>query len=262
MKAMEWGDYPLTPEKATHLQIGDLHCWIISNEKQVHMTSIHQANNDGVGFGDQPPETDQWDCWTMKEGINTIRLTPILPDLSVVVKPEMTIRLLPDVAVKIYIQVPVWVRFEAEQGKNRIPLTERPSIVLSSTWFGDFAGGELCYWVTSGVQFQANTENEPLHMAVCPVNLLNKSDSELEITRLKIRVGSLTLFREQQQLWSDDIQIIYKGESDLSQIKVSGKPPSEASNTELIAKPRDGGKKSFTSRTFTSLLNISRTALS
>ena len=78
----------------------------------------------------------------------------------------------------------------------------------------------------------------------------------MQVEKICLRVGSLSLFYDDTQLWSDETKIFYKGKSESSQIKVSGVPPSEAPSAKLIASPRKPEKHSVVAKTFASLIDL------
>ncbi len=253
-----WKGHQLGAGTPKYLQIGDLHSWIQTGDSQLQLVSC-RSNSDGEEKISENciPEKAVSDQWSLQEGVDVITVVPVFPDKAIVVKPEVVIRILPSVITRLYIQVPVWVRFEVEQMSGKSCLKELPTIELSSTWFGDFAAGELCYWLSSGVRIQTAPDVDHDYLAICPIILANKSDKELEIKKFKLQVSKLSMYLDKKQLWSDDIFITYKGDTDPSQIKISGKAPEEISSAVLLSKPRQEGKRSFTSRTFSSILNIS-----
>lgn len=257
-----WRDYSLSNDQINYQNIGDLHIWYKSAAKQLSVAYCLDSIGECEYSVTQIPESVEWNRWSLSNDVQKIDIMPVFPDRPVVVKPELKMKLLPNVKIKFYVRVPIWVRMVTQQTNSELTLLESPSVVLSSTWFGTPAQGELCYWITSGVQFQTEPDLTRYYSAICPINLSNKSDKELEITKLNIRVPKLSIFIDQQQLWSDDIKINYRGEEHSSQIIVSGKAPEERPSAVLLSKPRSDGKKSFTAKTFSTIKQLSSISLS
>lgn len=196
-----------------------------------------------------------WSRWALKKNDAELQLLPLLPDKQVVVGPEHSFHLGVGAEVRIFTRIPVWIGVYAMENSLK-KLMEVPSVVLSKTWFGDFVGGELCYWISSTARSQISPEIFQPHTAICTLNIRNDSEEELRIEKLSVKVDHLSLFLSDRQLWSDEMQIQYKGGDQHSDIHITGKVPHEACDAVLLQSPRNPEKRSFAERTFKMLSEI------
>ena len=195
--------------------------------------------------------------WPLNADCKSVTLTPLFPDRPVVVETEIPICLTPGGQTRIYARCPLWVRIDLIGGKQ-LAIEEFPTVILSNTWFGAFTDGTLGYWVSSRTRTQIEPDPSRPWMAICPVHIRNRSDVELKIERICLRVERLALFAEDGQLWADETRVAYRGPDSVSRIENTGKRPAEAAGSRLVSSPRVSVKESFTARTFTSLKALSQ----
>ncbi len=254
-----WGSHDLPAGAARTLEIGPLTLWGRSRAGEIWLA---QAAGDWADSGREPPaeppsDEEGWVRWPVPEGTGGLRLSPVFPPRTLVVKPELSFRLLPRSGARIYVRVPLWARVEAT-GADEVTLTEVPSVVLSDTWWGEFTDGELCYWLPTSARRSVGPDAFSPHQAVCPLDLSNRSEKELEVEKIALRVAHLTVFRGEQGFWSDVTRVRYRGESEGSDIDVSGDAPQEAAEgARRVTSPRTPLSKSFRGRTFSRLRTLS-----
>lgn len=191
----------------------------------------------------------KWSRWALRNEGMSVQLSPVFPNLPVVVKPEYQFKLIQGGSAEIYVRIPVWIQVKA-LSENDLRITELPSLQLSRTWFGSFFDGELCYWFKTTARRVLEENIFKPHLCVCPIEIVNNSDEELEIDKLCLRTEQLSIFMDAKSLWSDHMTIEYKGGNNFSDIIVSGKPPKEAKDATLIGTPRNPVRKGFAQRTF------------
>ncbi len=252
-----WCESELKTDVLKKYKIGDLRFWCVGGDNLISLAYQYINGENYEKDAEQPPDDIKWNRWSLPHAVEKLKLSPLFPDKPIVVKPEINLKVPTNVTTRFFVRIPVWVKLELLQNKTKTELVDLPSVALSPTWFGTPMEGDLCYWITSSAKISAEPDISRNHMILCPISLTNKSDVELEITKLKIQVSSLSVFFDDQQLWSDDINITYRGEQDLSQIKVSGKAPNEAPEAIRLVLPRSDAKKSFTSRTFSTFKILS-----
>jgi len=242
-----WGEHTIPTEEPVELAIDSLHVWCRKAKDELWIA--HRYNQAEA----LPPEL-QWSRWALKQKIENIRFVPCFPDLPLVVTPEYAFRLGQGAQVRIFVSVPLWVRLELDQ-KKAPTILEIPTIPLQRTWFGTFAEGEVCYWSSTRVRRELGGPSKP-NVATCPIQITNGSDIELNVEKLALRVGRLSLFGQDNQFWSDEVQIEYRGSNEVSKIMMSGRTPPEASGAQLITAPRNPDKKGFAAKTFTTLKDL------
>ncbi|MCB0294758.1 MAG: hypothetical protein KDG51_05860, partial [Calditrichaeota bacterium] len=70
------------------------------------------------------------------------------------------------------------------------------------------------------------------------------------------RVDQLSIFEYDNQLWSNETRIRYRGQNDVSEIDILRKAPPEAVKAKLLTDPRTPVSNSITAKTFASLKEL------
>ncbi len=253
---MLWGEHHLPEGQAVHFKIGPLNLWCEKAVDEIWVAYEYSDTGDKpVKTNLEPPENIAWSRWVFKGRDAKIRLVPAFPDRSVVVKPEYSFRIVQGAKARIYIRVPIWIRIE-QAGAKEVQLVEIPSVIQSRTWFGTVTDGELCYWVTTSARRRVVIDPSMPYLAICPVQIINSSDTDLEVEKLALRVRRLSIFQLEKQLWSDEMKVEYRGARDVSKITISGKVPKEAKGAKLITSPRKEDTESLTRKTFSTLKDL------
>lgn len=224
--------------------------WIPSTQRELAKDTLRdeaqqRAINTIINFD---PDLN-WSRWALNHDTIRIVLTPVFPNLPVVVKPEYQFKLLPEGSANIYVRIPIWIQIKSISNSS-LKITEIPSSALSRTWFGSFLEGELCYWFKTTARRVLDDDIFKPHLCVCPIKIINSSDEELQIDKLCLRTEQLSIFINQKSLWSDQMIIEYKGSNNFSDIMVSGAVPKEAKDARLISPPKNPAKKGLARRTF------------
>jgi hypothetical protein len=240
-----WEPFPLPENTLVSRKIGPLTIWFQRKAGECWVASSREA-------ADTPP--DEWTRWALRRGDHSMRLTPLLPDKSVVVKPEYDIRLLKNAHVRTYTRVPIWVAVDVI-GETSARLTEIPTQVLSNTWFGSFTEGELCYWVATQARREMPLDLIQPHHAVCIMDIRNQSETDLNVDKICLRVERLSMFGKDGFLWADDTEITYEGEEGAVQIRNDGNAPLEVADAVKLAEPRQPQKRGLAERAFFFLRN-------
>ena len=249
-----WGSHPLEPGGRFRLDVGPRRIWVEGYPGEVRI-----AVGDAVDGEDAPeepplPAAELWSRWALPAKATTIRMAPALPDRTLVVTPEQAFHLLPDTSARVFARVPVWVQLRIEQegmaDRQGAMALEIPSVTLSDTWWGSFLEGELAYWLPTSARREVDPTRHRPHMAVCSLNLLNRSAASLAVDRLAIRAAHLSLFLDEDVLWADEARVVYQGSAEGSQIEMSGAPPAEAGAARAVASPRVPAQRGLRARTF------------
>lgn len=254
MKPTElWGTYPLPGEqpRCWDFRVMQMWCKSVAGELWIAYQRC-DGNTEALPEDAQPPQDIAWNRWALKSTDQQILLRPAFPNLPVVVKPEAPFRVTPQVRAKIYVRVPLWVQVVM----NGAVLAEIPALVLSKTWFGDFVGGELCYWISSAARRQMEPDPRRPFLSICPVRIVNDSKDELLVEKICLRVGKLYLYLSKGQIWASETKVKYHGQEQGSEIEVAAKAPPEAPKAPLAAAPRETTPRGFTAKTFASLLDL------
>jgi hypothetical protein len=252
-----WGAHPLPEEEPVCWQLGPLHLWFKSTLDELWVNYKHSPIEAAANTDDDSQETVEfneldWRRWTLKQSYKEIQLTPRFPNLPVVVKPEYPFRVTKGVRTKIYVRVPLWVSIYLE----KTAIVEIPTVVLSKTWFGSFTDGELCYWISSAARKRIEPDLTRAFLAICPIQIINRSEDELLVEKICLRVNQLALYTLKHQLWGNETRVNYRGKNERSEIEFLHKAPPDVPKAKQIAPPRDSATKSFTAKTFASLMEL------
>ncbi|MFP3947179.1 MAG: hypothetical protein ACLFWG_00485 [Longimicrobiales bacterium] len=260
-----WGRLDLPPGDDRAVGLGPLELrlrrageelWIARRWTREPPTAAVETGGGKVPAGAEEEAEPEWSRWAVPEGTTGVRLDPVFPDRPLVVEPEQTFHLVRGARVRVYVRVPLWVSVALTE-PSKVSLVEIPTHILSDTWFGDFAEGELAYALPTSARREISPEIFALHLAICPLVLGNDAVDHLEVKKLCLRVSHLSVFARGPELWSDETRVRYQGEDQESQIRISGKVPSEAPDAERVMPPREPPARGFRARTFARLADLS-----
>jgi len=203
----------------------------------------------------EPDDEPDWIRWAPVTWDGELALTPTFPDRTLVVQPEDAFWLLAGAEARIYVRVPLWVRIET-LGSHRTHLVSLPTVESSDTWWGTLEEGELCYWIQTTAR-RRMVSGWAFHLAACPLQLVNRSDDDLNVDKIALRVEYLSLYADgDRAIWADETRVLYLGESEGSRLDVAGSPPAEAPEAKLLAPPRTRMARGLRARTFARLRSI------
>lgn len=86
------------------------------------------------------------------------------------------------------------------------------------------------------------------HTVICTLNIRNESDEDLSIEKINLLAERLSIYIKDDQLWSDEMDVLYKGGDQHSELTVKSTAPEYASDAILVTQPRNPVKKSFAER--------------
>jgi hypothetical protein len=239
-----WGTHKLAGGKILKFHLGDLYLWLRYDSLELRVAHTYHKE---VNMADA-----LWTRWIINEQPVVINLYPLMPDRSIIVKPENSFNLLAGSRVQIYVKIPLWIGVQV----GNKTLVEIPSVILSNTWFGNFFEGELCYWISTGARLKLNRVKQKNYLAIAPVQLINNSDDDLPVEQLCLQVPNLTLFIDQDTIWTDDLEISFKGLNTGSELKLSNKAPKESQSAKRISKARKKEKSGLKAKAFSSLKDL------
>lgn len=255
-----WGDYGLEEGTDHRVRIGPLHLRIRFSGDELWL-----AHAPGEGGGERveaPEEATEpdgdlldWDRWAVPGGVRSVRLRPVFPDRPLVARPEHAFHLVRGAEVRIFVRVPLEVRVELVE-PTAVTLAEIPTVLLSDTWFGDVMDGELMYFLPTTARREIGPEHFEPHLVACPLQLTNVSTADLDVERIALRVGHLSLFGREEGFWADETTVRYRSAEEGSDLQVSGKPPAEAPDADLITSPRTPTARGFRARTFVRFIGL------
>lgn len=253
-----WGvRTPPAPGETQRVDVGPLRLWLRGVENEIWLTHARADHHAGE-LPDTPSEDADWSRWATRDDPHLLRITPVFPDRSLVVKPEHPFTLLRHAKARVYMRVPVWVKVETvEKARSKAALlTEIPTEVLSETWWGDFLEGELAYWLTTKARRGLRPEHFEPHLVMSTVQLTNLSEDDLRVEKLSLRVEHLSMYHKEGWLWAEEVRVNYHGDAEGSEIHMDDEPPREAEGAEEIS-PARFQARSLRARTFARLRALS-----
>ena len=251
-----WGPLDISPQTCVRLCFGELTIyvrriddeWLFSNSPSSDTASRRDWETTTVSPEELPPELD----WLRLVGARneTLELVPVLPERPLVIRPESPISIFSGRYASFHIAVPIWFRFVAVRGKERIDVIDTPSRQLSNTWFGDPAGGELCYSLDSSMKRSRDQLAIDAATAVCSLVVRNGSEEKLDFERICVHVENLSVFQCGADLWTNEIKVLFKGSDQISQITIQKGPSELPDEPRLLTPPRVEPTRGVLKRSF------------
>jgi hypothetical protein len=250
-----WEPFEIEPAHCWHWQIGPLKLWLRRTENEWQLASERQPEEQDslvTHSSVAEPEELQWNRWSSGDEANVVQNIPVMPDRSLIVRPESPLRIPQGNKALFYVTIPVWVRV-AVGDRAKVTLSEEPSVILSHSWFGDPVSGELCYSRQTSARRTLDALGPKPHRAICPVRVENDATTQLDLQRLCVRVGHLNIYSCNERLWTNDVAVIYKGEDKPSRFKYGERCPAIAGDGLLISKARTPSTHGFLHKGFDTL---------
>ena len=175
------------------------------------------------------------------DGVNSVTVMPVLPDLAVVTRPEMPLTVPARGNVSVYVGSPLWLRI-IEAGTERV-LEDMAALGPRLTWFGpNSMDGEICYASRTFGRLRLEEVQLQPHRVTTAVKILNRAALPLTIESLRLPVPRLSVYATPgADLWTEPL-VLERGEGrDLAELRVSSGPPGEAHGATLVAEPRESG---------------------
>ena len=264
-----WQPARLEPEKSYRWAVGPLLLWLRSVGDELHLATQrgdeleHPGRTLVLEPADDAPEALDWTRWvTQVEAPGAeVQVLPIMPDRPAVARPESPVRLPVGSAALFFLSIPVFARLISLDpvlaGETGITLTEAPSVVLSNIWFGEPTGGELCYSLKTTARRRVEDTVTRPHRAVCPVFVRNQAHEELSIQRLRVDLTHLAVFDVGSRLWTNRVNVTYRGERDGSEINiVPGAPEQAQGHAVIVGQPRQIVRQRAWTRVFTTVSSM------
>ncbi len=171
------------------------------------------------------------------DGVDAISITPILPDRSVVTRPQTPITVPARGDVSVMVGSPLWLRLE--EGEHL--LEELPAMPPRLTWFGpNTREGELCYATRTFGRLRLEDLCVLPQRVVTAVKIANRADRALTLERLKLPVRRLCLFATPgADFWTEPVVLERREGKEFAELRVVSGPPGEAPDARLVSGPRD-----------------------
>lgn len=182
-----------------------------------------------------------------------IRLTPMLLDRPVVIRPRQPVFLPSGEEIMLYMSSPIMVRVEA--GDPAVQLSEIPAVRLSDTWFGaSTRDGELCYSGRTHARQYLDEVPRRCYRAITPARIRNEAGTPLPVDRLSLPVTALSVHGSADgTLWTEGVALVRGANSELAALHIDDAPPDIAGPVELLSRPRQPQSRGALVRAFSAL---------
>lgn len=254
-----WAAQTLERGETRLWEAGHLRLWARHEQHEWRVTgdrNDQERDSLKITRGEPPPAGASWKRWAFKNEYDGISASPAMPDKPVVVRPDSPIRIPPGNEVTFFVSIPVFLQLHLGPKKNLF-IHEEPSVVLSKTWFGSPAQGELCYALRTGASRDLDGIKKGPHRAICPILIKNNSPEDLNFEKLCIRAMHVNIYRGARRLWTEEIRVSFRGESQISEISFSKDPPAFEQLGEVLGVAREPAPNgSFLRKSFGSLWTL------
>ncbi|MGZ0656493.1 DUF432 domain-containing protein [Coraliomargarita sp. W4R53] len=249
-----WGILEFSDQKEIRLQWDQFRIRIIKRGSDLLLVESREEAPSGPKLG-ADPEAD-FRRYAFQSPVEAIRVQPSMPDRPLVVQPIHPLRLAPKAKVDFYVSVPMNIQLSVGEDKSSKSLESIRAEILSDTWFGDLAGGVLCYAIKSRARRERPViDSEVSARALCKIQIHNQSTEQLHCTKFCLRLDRCHLWQSGSAIWTSPISIRYNGSENLSSIDYSEKAPSEAPDSIKIANATEAPLRGLIRRTFAGLGN-------
>ncbi len=253
-----WGEFEVPHGQARTWRLGLLllrvsrlaHEWRVSRQRATLADDAFEV----ATLGQDEPLTGAADIsrYATSGSSETLRMSPSLPDRSVIFRPQPAIRVLPHQNVTLYVASPLWLRLE--EAPNTF-LDELPATAPTQTWWGPSTmEGEPCYAARTHGRFRLEDTEAYRHRVLTSVDVQNAADEALLIQRLNVPVRRLSVYAAADgRLWTEAVHLQRSSRDAFAELHVGDQPPAEAVGAQRLCGPRDAGKEHTLFRAFGSL---------
>jgi hypothetical protein len=250
-----WAPQTLEPHDWRLWEAGTLRLWAKREHHEWRVTSSRQDEREEVSLGqaEAPPIGGAWRRWAFKAEAALITASPAMPEKPVVVRPDAPLCIPRGNEVLFFVSIPVVLQLHI--GANRkLLIHEEPTMILSQTWFGNPTSGELAYALRTGGSRDLEGVKKGQHRAICPILIRNASEEDLNFEKICIRAMHVNIYRGAKRLWTEQIQVSYRGEKKFSELSIAPQPPTYEQALTLVGTAREPAPKdNFLRKSFDSL---------
>jgi hypothetical protein len=194
-----WTATSLPIHTARKWRLGPLHLvvarrpweWAVSWWREGPPLADDSVLAEEVSPDDAIPPHAETQRFAFGETVDPLTLTPALGDRPFVVMPAQPFFVLPADSMRALVTVPLWVQVRV--GADRRLALEIPVHRPHDTWFGSPTAGTLCYASRTAMQLKVDTAEMSHLRATIVVEIVNRSDTPLQVSRLQVPVPALPL---------------------------------------------------------------------
>jgi hypothetical protein len=208
-----WGQWSIPLGKSGHWRIGPLSLLVcrLENEWRVCRTSSGNPA-DGEHSVEVPSDLAELGAgalvtrYASSDSSEAVVLEPVMPDRSVITRPEHPITVVARAAVTLYVGSPLWVRISA--GAPARVLGDFPAFPPQLTWWGPSTiEGQSCYATRTYGRLRLEEARPGAHRVMTAVRIVNRSAEPLLIERLNLPVRKLSVHAANgsARLWTEAV---------------------------------------------------------
>jgi hypothetical protein len=227
-----WGRWSIPVGKSGRWRIGPLSLLVsrLPNEWRVCRASSGNPSDselsasvpaDGAELGAGQLVTR----YASSDGSESVELTPVMPDRSVVTRPEHPITVVARASVTLYVGSPLWVRIAA--GSPARVLGDFPAFQPQLTWWGPSTiQGESCYATRTYGRLRLEEARPGPHRVLTAVRIVNRSADPLVIERLNLPVRMLSVHAANgsSRLWTEAVTLERAEGEDFAELALEDDP--------------------------------------
>lgn len=166
-------------------------------------------------------EGNETEKFVLGQELKSIRIIPLLPEKPILTEFMNQTYVFPGEKITLYEQVPLLLNIQAVTSEKTVDIKQLPITRLTHTWLGDYLEGELCYHDTAEAVFNQNLISYQAGAAICPIEINNQSDKKYLLKQLVIRTEYLSIFMNEDYLWTNKMKIDYFGEDKSNEIQIT-----------------------------------------
>jgi hypothetical protein len=258
MASAFWSELTIPHGRAARIRLGPLvvtaarleHEWLVTRQVVDGPDSdVLIQNNIAI---DEPRSDANVTRYATASKTERFRIVPILPDRSVLTRPERPISILPRTEVRLYVGSPLWLLLT--QGADE-PLGELPASPPKEAWVGSSTrDGELCYATRTYGRLRLEDIMPRPHRVMTSVTINNGSSHAFVCDHVSLPVRRLSVYASSEgRLWTESISLERSAGEEFAKLDVSSGPPHEAREATLLSGPREVEQRGGRFRAFGAL---------
>jgi hypothetical protein len=237
-----WTVRRIGEDRVTLARLGPMRLWLARAEREWgfafhygeedHLMELAQVPEDVV------PDDLEWVNMLFREAPREYRFDATVPDRPVVIRPMHPVTIAPGDCGEFYACLPLFVKITLMRGKTEQELGTVSSQMLSSSWFGDFRNGLLCYTgpVAASLELEGLSP-DPNHI-LCSVMVENRSEETIYLEKLCLRPDNIGLFCGDTHLWGTAIRIQHEDGYASTTVRYAREAPRMEDGLVELAKPK------------------------
>jgi len=254
-----WSKKTIKEGYTYHWQLGQKHIALQKTELMwQYVIEDRDRPSDSITFSEEKTEATEieWKS-TIGDKSNLLQLLPALPDMPLVIKPAKAFSILPGKSALLYLPIPLWLQFYADNKKKEHLIFECSAEKLSQTWFGEPSNGQLAYSWSIDLSKTLTLPDQLERFVICPVRVNNESGSILDLQRLLLQCEYLKIYAKDQTLFTNEIKIGFRGENDASEVQYINRAPAFIKDKMLLNGSRSTKTSNVISKSFHFIKSLS-----